>query len=70
MPVAEPNVSSTFIAALKLVVKEAELGLRRQATTTNGSVSGETVVVSNDWPEVGDLNRNWPIESADLRDCV
>ena len=70
MPVAEPDVSSTFIAALKLVVEEAEFGLRGQATTTNGSVSGKTVVVSNDRPEVGDLNRNRPMESTDLRKCV
>lgn len=66
MPVAEPDVSSAFVAALKLVVEEAEFGLRGQATATNGSISGETIVVSNDRPEVGDLYRNWPVESADL----
>lgn len=68
MPVAEPDVSSTFVAALKLVVEEAEFGLSGQATATNDSVSGETVVVSDDRPEVGDLYRNGPMESEDLRD--
>ena len=67
MPVAEPDVSSTFVAALKHVVKESEFGFRGQATTTNGSVCRKTIVVSNDRPEVGDLQRNWPIDSADLR---
>ena len=70
MPVAEPDVSSTFIAALKLVVEEAEFRLCGQATATNGSVSRETIVVSNDRPEVGNLDRNRPIESADLRNCM
>jgi hypothetical protein len=70
VPVAEPDVSSTCVAALKLVIEEAEFGLRGQATAANDRVCGETIVVSNDRPEVGDLYRNRSVESADLRDCV
>ena len=70
MPVAVPDVASAFVATLEHVVEESEFGLRGQATTTNGSIGRKAVVISNDRPEVGDLHRNWPIESADLRNCI
>jgi hypothetical protein len=66
MPVTEPNVPSTFITTLKLVVEETEFGFGWEASTANDCIIGETVVIGHDRPEVRDFHRNRSIESADL----
>ena len=69
MPVTEPNVPSSFIATLKLVVEETEFGFRREAPTANDCIIGQTVVIGHDRPEVRDFHRNRSIKSADLGVC-
>lgn len=66
MPIAKPDIPSFFITALKFVIEEPELSLCWQATSSSDRVHGETIVIGNDGPEVGDLHRNWPEKSADL----
>ena len=66
MPVAKPDVSSFFITTLKFVIEEPELSLHWQASSSSDRVCGETIIISGDGPEVGDLHRNWSEKSADL----
>jgi hypothetical protein len=66
MPVTEPDIPSSFIAALEFIVEETEFSLRREASTANECVSGETVIIGDDGPKVGDFYRDWSIKSTDL----
>ena len=66
MPVAKPDIPSFFITALKFVIEKSELSLCWQATSSSDRIHGETTVIGNDGPEVGDLHRNWSEQSADL----
>jgi len=66
MPVSEPDIPSTFISTLELVVEETEFGLCWQASTPNDCIIGETVIIGHDRPEMGDFHRNRSIKSADL----
>jgi hypothetical protein len=66
MPVTKPDVSSSCIAALEIIVKEPEFGLSRKASATNDRISGETIVISNDGPALGYFYRDRSIKGADL----
>ena len=66
MPIAEPDVPSSFITTLELVEEETELGFGWEASTANDRIIGETVVIGHDRPEVRDFHRNRSIKSADL----
>jgi len=66
MPVTEPDIPSSFIITLKLVVEEAEFGFRWEASAANDCIIGETDVIGHNRPEVRDFYRNRSIKSADL----
>jgi hypothetical protein len=66
MPVSEPDITPSFITALKLVVEETKFSLCWEASATNSCISGETVIIGNDRPEVGDFHRDWSMKSTDL----
>lgn len=66
MPVTEPDIPSSFITTLKLVVEETEFGFGWEAPTADDCIIGETVVIGHDRPEVRDFHRNRLIKSANL----
>jgi hypothetical protein len=66
MPVSKSDITPSFIAALELVIEETEFSLCREASTANGCISRETVIIGDDRPEVGDFHRDRSIKSADL----
>lgn len=66
MPVSEPDVPSSFITTLKLVVEKTKFGFGWEASTANDCIIGETVVIAHHRPEVRDFHRNRSIKSADL----
>jgi len=66
VPVPEPDITSSFITALELVVEETEFGFCWEAPTANDCIIGEIVIIDHDRPEIGDFQRNRSMKRADL----
>ena len=47
MPVPKPNIGTTFIPRVELVIEEAQLQLRWEASPFDGSVNGQAIVWGN-----------------------
>ena len=67
MPVPKPNIGTTFIPRVELVIEEAQLRLRWEASPFDGSVNGQAIVGCNDWPVLCNIHRNGTIQGPDLQ---
>lgn len=67
MPVPKPNIGTTFIPRVELVIEEAQLRLRWESSPFDGSVNGQAIVGSNHRPVVCDVHRNGTIQGPDLQ---
>jgi hypothetical protein len=67
VPVPKPNIGTAFIPRVELVIEEAQLRLRWEASPFDGSVNGQAIVGGNYRPVVCNVHRNRTIQSPDLQ---
>jgi len=66
VPVAETDICSTFVTALKLVQEQSELRLGRNSTPLHDRVGGKIVIGGHDRPQLSDFHRNGSVHGEDL----
>lgn len=67
MPVPKPNVGTTFIPRVELVIEEAQLRLRWEASPFDSSVNRQAIVWGNNRPLLCNVHRNGTIQGPDLQ---